>query len=251
MCLAPTTPQPLEENTQKTVLNVKGDKASDHSNVTTSTKMTQIVYQTSSSPSSTNVTLNLKNDKVIVVSEHAVKESKHLTPTINVSPENAEFSPPAMLETVVKNTQQTSFNEKQNEVPNQSNITSPRQIHPVDKASGFKETLKSNKEEISDITDSGVNESIQLDNDLTTAVNVSPDVDLNDCMLSVNMDNLKMLSLLDFAGHSAYYACHHLFFSPRAFFILVIDMTKPLENNAIDSCIKEDLIYSNWTYAGN
>ncbi|XP_078321834.1 uncharacterized protein LOC144621833 isoform X2 [Crassostrea virginica] len=74
-------------------------------------------------------------------------------------------------------------------------------------------------------------------------------IDFSDCIASVNENNLKMLSLLDFAGHSAYYACHHLFFSPRAFFILVIDMTKPLENNAIDSCIKEDLIYSNWTYA--
>ena len=212
--------------------------------------MTQIVYQTYSSPSPTNVTLKLKSDKVIVVSEHEVKESKHLKPTSNVSPENAEFSPPAMLETVVKNTQQTSFNEKQNEVSNQSNIASPRQIHLVDKASGFKETLKSNKEEISDITDSGVSEYIKPDNDLTTAVNVSPDVDLNECMLSVNMDNLKMLSLLDFAGHSAYYACHHIFFSPRAFFILVVDMSKELSSVATKACIKEDLIYSDWTYAG-
>ena len=76
-------------------------------------------------------------------------------------------------------------------------------------------------------------------------------IDFSDCIASVNENNLKMLSLLDFAGHSAYYACHHLFFSPRAFFILVIDMTKPLKNKASDSCITEDLIYSNWTYAGN
>ena len=76
-------------------------------------------------------------------------------------------------------------------------------------------------------------------------------IDFSDCIASVNAKNLKMLSLLDFAGHSAYYACHHIFFSPRAFFILVFDMTKPFEQIAHESCMEKNLIYSNWTYAGN
>lgn len=46
---------------------------------------------------------------------------------------------------------------------------------------------------------------------------------------SVKEKSLKMLSLLDFAGQSAYYACHHIFFSPRVFFILVVDMSKDLD----------------------
>ena len=75
--------------------------------------------------------------------------------------------------------------------------------------------------------------------------------DFSECLGSVDMKNLKILSLLDFAGHSAYYACHHIFFSPRAFFILVVDMTKKLESEATESCKKRNLIYSNWTYAGN
>ena len=74
--------------------------------------------------------------------------------------------------------------------------------------------------------------------------------DLNDCTASVNTNNLKMLSLLDFAGHSAYYACHHIFFSPRAVFILVVDMTKELKSVASEACKDQNLIYSNWTYAG-
>ena len=73
-------------------------------------------------------------------------------------------------------------------------------------------------------------------------------VDFSECTASVNTDNL--LSLLDFAGHSAYYACHHIFFSPRAFFILVVDMTKELKSIATEARRKEGLIYSNWTYAG-
>ena len=73
-------------------------------------------------------------------------------------------------------------------------------------------------------------------------------IDFSDCIASVNANNLKMLSLLDFAGQSA---CHHIFFSPRAFFILVFDMTKPFEQIAHESCMEKNLIYSNWTYAGN
>lgn len=67
---------------------------------------------------------------------------------------------------------------------------------------------------------------------------------------SVNEENLMMLSLLDFAGHSAYYACHHIFFSPRVFFILVVDMSKGLTDLATQACKETDLIYSDWTYAG-
>lgn len=67
---------------------------------------------------------------------------------------------------------------------------------------------------------------------------------------SVKEENLMMLSLLDFAGHSAYYACHHIFISPRVFFILVVDMSKDLNEKATPTCNETDLIYSNWTYAG-
>lgn len=105
------------------------------------------------------------------------------------------------------------------------------------------------------------NESIEstlLQNNLALSINATPNAeecktefDFSDCIASLDMNNLKMLSLLDFAGHSAYYVCHHIFFSPRAFFILVVDMTKSMETEATESCKKRNLIYSNWTYAGN
>lgn len=66
---------------------------------------------------------------------------------------------------------------------------------------------------------------------------------------SVNEANLMMMSLLDFAGHSAYYACHHIFISPRVFFILVVDMSTDLNDLATQACEESDLIYSRWTYA--
>lgn len=67
---------------------------------------------------------------------------------------------------------------------------------------------------------------------------------------SVNEEKLMMLSLLDFAGQSAYYACHHIFFSPRVFFILVVDMSNDLDKAPTQACNEPDLIYSSWTYAG-
>nr|XP_022305922.1 uncharacterized protein LOC111112612 isoform X4 [Crassostrea virginica] len=172
---------------------------------------------------------------------------------------------PGMLEILEENTQETSFGVNVNVVPDQSNVISPREEnHIVDIASSLPSSiegfLNSNNDEAVDDTDPAVNESDQLINNLTAAADVSlgtkrsyatieQNIDLNDCVPSVNRDNLKMLSLLDFAGHSAYYACHHIFLSPRAFFILVVDMTKELDSVATEACREQGLIYSNWTYA--
>lgn len=81
-------------------------------------------------------------------------------------------------------------------------------------------------------------------------VQFSQEWDFSDCVASTNENSLKVLSILDFAGQSAYYACHHIFFSPRAFYILVVDMSKDLKSHADRACDKEGLIYSDWTYAG-
>lgn len=77
-----------------------------------------------------------------------------------------------------------------------------------------------------------------------------PDIDFRDCEASVSERNLKMLSILDFAGQCAYNACHHIFLSPRAFYILVVDMSEDLKSLATHACEKQGLIYSEWTYAG-
>ena len=204
-----------------------------------------------------------------------------------------------MLDILDENTQETSFGVNVNVVPDQSNVTSPREEnhgvdiesslpsstegtlnsnnykvaddtarednHVVDIASSLpssiEDTSNSNNDEIVNDTDPGVKEHVQPVDNLASAVDMTPgteksnatlekNVDLNDCVPSVNNDNLKMLSLLDFAGHSAYYACHHIFFSPRAFFILVVDMRKDLSSVATEACSNEGLIYSDWTYAG-
>ncbi|XP_062616573.1 uncharacterized protein LOC134278269, partial [Saccostrea cucullata] len=62
-------------------------------------------------------------------------------------------------------------------------------------------------------------------------------------------ENLPTVSMLDFAGQLAYYACHQIYVTPKAFFILVLDMTKKFEdlvNKEKDN--QEGSIFSVWTY---
>nr|XP_022305943.1 uncharacterized protein LOC111112616 isoform X3 [Crassostrea virginica] len=176
------------------------------------TPETSFVVNIPDLPSSTEGSLNSNNDEVVDCTDPGVNESIIIKPVNNLA----------------------------------SNVTSPKEKnHAVDIASSLpssrEDTLISNNYEVIDDTDPDLNESNQP--------TLEQNVDLNDCVASVNMDNLKMLSLLDFAGHSAYYACHHIFFSPRAFYILVVDMTKDLSSVATEACAKKGLIYSEWTYA--
>ncbi|XP_062597707.1 uncharacterized protein LOC134259121 [Saccostrea cucullata] len=62
-------------------------------------------------------------------------------------------------------------------------------------------------------------------------------------------EKLPTVSMLDFAGQLAYYACHQIYVTPKAFFILVLDMTKKFED-VVDKekDNQEGLIFSVWTY---
>nr|XP_022305989.1 uncharacterized protein LOC111112631 isoform X1 [Crassostrea virginica] len=243
--------------------------------------------------------LETTSTRVIEIHSHAFKlnsdESTIIVSTDEEKEKGCLCLAPGMLDILEENTQETSFGVNGIVVPDQSNVTSPREKnHVVDKASyspsSSEGTLISNNDEVVDDTDRDVNESIKpvkfasyvtsprkenhavdiasslpsstegtLNSNNYEVIDVAPgtertsatleqNIDLTDCVASVNLDNLKMLTLLDFAGHSAYYACHHIFFSPRAFFILVIDMTKELNTVETEACDKKGLINSNWTY---
>nr|XP_022316477.1 uncharacterized protein LOC111120097 [Crassostrea virginica] len=166
---------------------------------------------------------------------------------------------PSILEKSEENTTETPFCGNEEVEPD---ITKSSRTPKVDNAfsspNTTEVTLSSDIDDFIYVTDTEANESDQPINNSTSAMDVSPQkfhakleqkYDFNDCTASVNTNNLKMLSLLDFAGHSAYYACHHIFFSPRAVFILVVDMTKELSSVAIEACKEQNLIYSDWTYA--
>ncbi|XP_061187316.1 uncharacterized protein LOC133195479 isoform X2 [Saccostrea echinata] len=62
-------------------------------------------------------------------------------------------------------------------------------------------------------------------------------------------EKLPTVSMLDFAGQLAYYACHQIYVTPKAFFILVLDMTKRFED-VVDreKDNQEGSVFSTWTY---
>ena len=170
---------------------------------------------------------------------------------------------PSILEKSKENTTETSFCGKEKVEPEQPNITKSSHTPIVDNAFSLPSTTEvtstSDIDDVIYVIDPEVKEFKEPINNSTSAMDVSPQkfhakleqiYDLNDCTALVNTNDLKMLSLLDFAGHSAYYACHHIFFSPRAVFILVVDMTKELSSVASEACKEQNLIYSDWTYAG-
>ncbi|XP_062571501.1 uncharacterized protein LOC134233549 [Saccostrea cucullata] len=56
---------------------------------------------------------------------------------------------------------------------------------------------------------------------------------------------------IDFAGQCAYYASHQIFLSPRAFFILVLNMEKKFDDKVGEEvCCREGSVYGEWTHRG-
>ncbi|XP_055999742.1 uncharacterized protein LOC125656545 [Ostrea edulis] len=72
--------------------------------------------------------------------------------------------------------------------------------------------------------------------------------DIGIILPNVSDKPVKTISLLDFAGQDAYYACHHIFLSPRSFYILVTDMSKELTEKPANALQTKDLVYSDWTH---
>ncbi|XP_061180613.1 uncharacterized protein LOC133189227 [Saccostrea echinata] len=59
----------------------------------------------------------------------------------------------------------------------------------------------------------------------------------------------KLISVTDFGGQCSYYACHQIYLTRRAFYILVIDMSKGLEEKVDSTRLDANgSIYEDWTY---
>lgn len=138
---------------------------------------------------------------------------------------------------------------KQNITPKTS--TSSGSVENISALHRYDERTKERDQEHTDLSSgpSRRNSKTFLDEDVERN-NKTQQKNIENYTTTVNEKIFMGMSLLDFARQSAYYACHHIFFSPRVFFILVIDMSKDLNDLATQVCKETDLIYSNWTYAG-
>ncbi|XP_062620716.1 uncharacterized protein LOC134282331 [Saccostrea cucullata] len=58
-----------------------------------------------------------------------------------------------------------------------------------------------------------------------------------------------LLSVMDFGGQCAYYACHQVYLTRRAFYLLVIDMSKSFDEKVDPAlCEQEGTMFADWTY---
>ncbi|XP_061193694.1 uncharacterized protein LOC133201922 [Saccostrea echinata] len=65
----------------------------------------------------------------------------------------------------------------------------------------------------------------------------------------ISDDPGKKITMVDFAGQCAYYASHQIFLSPRAFFILVLNMEKKFDDLVGEEvCCQKGSIYERWTH---
>ncbi|XP_062614695.1 uncharacterized protein LOC134276459 [Saccostrea cucullata] len=78
------------------------------------------------------------------------------------------------------------------------------------------------------------------------AIHIKENVPIDD---AEKIEGKKLLSILDFGGQCMYYACHQIYLSKRAFYILVVDMSKDLED-VIDEelCDQKDTMFSKWSH---
>ncbi|XP_062614097.1 uncharacterized protein LOC134275821 [Saccostrea cucullata] len=62
-------------------------------------------------------------------------------------------------------------------------------------------------------------------------------------------ENTKTLTIFDFGGQCAYYACHQIYLTRRAFYVVVVDASKRLDQKVDDEvCDQDGSVFSGWTY---
>ncbi|XP_062582878.1 uncharacterized protein LOC134244637 [Saccostrea cucullata] len=78
------------------------------------------------------------------------------------------------------------------------------------------------------------------------AIHIKENIPIDD---AEKVEEKRLLSILDFGGQCMYYACHQIYLSKRAFYILVVDMSKTLEE-VIDEelCDQKDTMFSKWSH---
>ncbi|XP_062609805.1 uncharacterized protein LOC134271618, partial [Saccostrea cucullata] len=65
---------------------------------------------------------------------------------------------------------------------------------------------------------------------------------------TTNVDS-KTLTFFDFGGQCAYYACHQIYLTRRAFYVVVLDASKRLDQKVDKAvCDQDGSVFSGWTY---
>ncbi|XP_048765302.2 uncharacterized protein LOC125673075 isoform X2 [Ostrea edulis] len=79
---------------------------------------------------------------------------------------------------------------------------------------------------------------------------ITPESDcLKDLPVDTDKEGKQLLSVVDFGGQCAYYACHQVYLSRRALYLLVLNMSKKFDEKVDPSlCEQEGTMFTDWSY---
>ncbi|XP_056015088.1 uncharacterized protein LOC125676201 [Ostrea edulis] len=79
---------------------------------------------------------------------------------------------------------------------------------------------------------------------------IAPESDcLKDLPVDTDKEEKRLLSVVDFGGQCAYYACHQVYLNRRAFHLLVLNMSKRFDEKVDPSlCEQEGTMFTDWSY---
>ncbi|XP_062611588.1 uncharacterized protein LOC134273411 [Saccostrea cucullata] len=134
--------------------------------------------------------------------------------------------------------------ERVDEEGNTIEASNRSQISHVDTNVSMTQTASSNEQR--GAKSSNVAEVVRESKDIPHSSEISGNLQIGAEDISEDRD--KKITMTDFAGQCSYYASHQIFLSPRAFFILVLNMEKKFDDKVGEEvCCQEGSIYGGWT----
>ncbi|XP_061192321.1 uncharacterized protein LOC133200555 [Saccostrea echinata] len=85
--------------------------------------------------------------------------------------------------------------------------------------------------------------------DETKSLRAKKNKDNNGKTYTTSVGAEKTLTFFDFGGQCAYYACHQIYLTRRAFYVVVVDSSKCLDQKVDKKvCDQDGSVFSGWTY---
>ncbi|XP_062568848.1 probable serine/threonine-protein kinase pats1 [Saccostrea cucullata] len=82
----------------------------------------------------------------------------------------------------------------------------------------------------------------------TRSLKAKKSKDNNGKEFTTNVDS-KTLTFFDFGGQCAYYACHQIYLTRKAFYVVVVDASKRFDQKVDEKvCDQDGSVFSGWTY---
>ncbi|XP_062618281.1 uncharacterized protein LOC134279882 [Saccostrea cucullata] len=128
------------------------------------------------------------------------------------------------------------------EAPNRGQLPASLDDSNIPSTSSYEGKRASSPENVREVIEEG--QTLSSSSDLSGSLQIESK-DLSDDHSD------KKITMTDFAGQCSYYASHQIFLSPRAFFILVLNMEKKFEDKVGEEvCCQKGSIYKEWTNRG-